>query len=139
EPPWGKVAARPRAMLVAALGPAGREAELATAGPSCPSEGVELARGARPEELVLARAMGGAWLDDYVREWRGVTLEVDGSDLISAGVPEGPAVGRGLDEALKQKLDGKMDGRDDELRVALEAAEERGTRNEEQEDDDGVA
>jgi tRNA nucleotidyltransferase (CCA-adding enzyme) len=139
QPPWSEVAARPRAMLVAALGPIGREAELAAAGPSRPSEGVELAGGARPEELVLARAMGGVWLDDYVREWRGVTLEIDGADLLSAGVPEGPAVGRALGEALKQKLDGKIDGRDEELRAALDAAEERGTRNEDPEDDDGVA
>jgi tRNA nucleotidyltransferase (CCA-adding enzyme) len=139
QPPWSEVAARPRAMLVAALGPVGREAELAAAGPSRPSEGVELARDARPEELVLARAMGGAWLDDYVRGWRGMTLEIDGSDLISAGVPEGPAVGRGLDEALRRKLDGEISGRDEELRVALEAAGERGTGNGEPEDDDGVA
>jgi tRNA nucleotidyltransferase (CCA-adding enzyme) len=139
QSPWDEVAARPRAMLVAALGPPGREAELAVAAPSRPSEAVELARDARPEELVLARAMGGAWLDDYVREWREVTLEIDGSDLTSAGVPEGPAVGRGLGKALRRKLDGEISGRDEELRVALEAAEERGTRNGEPEDDDGVA
>jgi hypothetical protein len=126
-------------MLVAALGPVGREAELAAAVPSRPSEAVELARDARPEELVLARAMGGAWLDDYVREWREVTLEIDGSDLTSAGVPEGPAVGRGLGKALRRKLDGEISGRDEELRVALEAAEERGTRNGDPEDDNGVA
>jgi tRNA nucleotidyltransferase (CCA-adding enzyme) len=122
QPSWSEVAARPRAMLVAALGPVGREAELAAAGPTRPSEGVELARDARPEELVLARAMGGAWLDDYVREWRGVALEVDGSDLLSAGVPEGPAVGRGLDEALRRKLDGEISGREQELEVAMRAA-----------------
>jgi hypothetical protein len=68
-----------------------------------------------------------------------VTLEIDGSDLISAGVPEGPAVGRGLDEALRRKLDREISGRDEELRVALEAAGERGTRNEDPEDGDGVA
>jgi tRNA nucleotidyltransferase (CCA-adding enzyme) len=122
QPPWSEVAARPRAMLVAALGPVGREAELAAARPQRPSEGVELARGARPEELVLARAMGGEWLDDYVREWRGVTLEIDGSDLIAAGIPEGPKVGQGLHEALKRKLDGEIEGRDAELEAALAAA-----------------
>ncbi|MGH2980818.1 MAG: hypothetical protein ACRDKV_02085 [Solirubrobacterales bacterium] len=131
KPPWREVAARPRAMLVAALGPAGREAELAAAHPTRPSEAVELARGARPEELVLARAMGGEWLDEYLREWRGVVLEIDGSELIAAGVPEGPAVGRGLREALRRKLDGEISGRAEELKVAIEAAaEERGTRNE---------
>jgi tRNA nucleotidyltransferase (CCA-adding enzyme) len=139
RPPWSEIAARPRAMLVAALGPVGREAELAAAAPSRPSEAVELARDARPEELVLARAMGGAWLDDYVREWRGVTLEIDGSDLVAAGVPEGPAIGRGLEEALRRKLDGEISGRDDEMRVALEAAEESGPGTGDPEDDDGVA
>jgi tRNA nucleotidyltransferase (CCA-adding enzyme) len=123
QPPWSEVAARPRAMLVAALGPIGREAELAEARPQNPSEGVELARGARPEELLLARAMGGEWLDDYVREWRGVTLEIDGADLIAAGVPEGPAVGRGLQAALRAKLDGEASGSDQELRVAIDAAQ----------------
>jgi tRNA nucleotidyltransferase (CCA-adding enzyme) len=132
-PPWSEIAARPRAMLAAALGPAGREAELAAAQPPRPSAGVELARGARPEELALARAMGGAWLDDYVREWRGVMLEIDGSDLIAAGVPEGPAVGRGLAAALRRKLDGEIAGREQELEAAVEAARGGG------EDDDGVA
>ncbi len=138
-PPWSEIAARPRAMLVAALGPVGREAELAAAAPSRPSEGVELARGARPEELLLARAMGGEWLDDYVRDWRGVTLEIDGDDLIEAGVPEGPAVGLALRAALRQKLDGEIDGRDEELRAALDAAKEQGTRNKNPEDGNGVA
>ena len=50
------------------------------------------------------------------------TLEIDGSALIAAGVPEGPAVGRGLQEALRRKLDDKLDGRDEELAVALEVA-----------------
>jgi hypothetical protein len=83
--------------------------------------------------------MGGAWLDDYVREWRGVTLEIDGSDLISAGVPEGPAVGHGLDETLRRKLDDEISGRDEELQAAMDAVEERGTGNGAPEDDDGVA
>ncbi len=121
-PPWSEVALRGRVMLVAALGPTGREADLAAANPSRPSEGVELARGARPEELVLGRALGAAWLDDYVRDWRSVSLEIDGTDLIAAGVLEGPALGRGLNEALRRKLDGEVKGREAELRAALDAA-----------------
>jgi tRNA nucleotidyltransferase (CCA-adding enzyme) len=123
QPPWDEVAERPPAVLRAALGPPGREAALAAARPSRPSEAVSLARDAQPEELVLARAMGAGWLDDYVRNWRMVTLEIDGSDLIAAGVPEGPAVGWGLREALRRKLDGEVAGRAEELRVALEEAE----------------
>jgi tRNA nucleotidyltransferase (CCA-adding enzyme) len=55
-------------------------------------------------------------------EWRDVALEIDGEDLIAAGVPEGPAVGRGLKEALRLKLDDRLGGRDEELEAALEAA-----------------
>jgi tRNA nucleotidyltransferase (CCA-adding enzyme) len=124
--PWDEIAARPRTMFVAAVGPPGREAELAAARPARPSEAVQLADGARPEELVLARAMGAEWLEDYVREWRHVDLEVDGSDLIEAGVPEGPQVGRGLEEALRRKLDGEIAGREEELEAALRAARGEG-------------
>ena len=57
---------------------------------------------------MLARALGAEWLDAYLLEWRGVSLEIDGAELIDAGVPEGPAVGRGLAEALRMKLDGEL-------------------------------
>jgi tRNA nucleotidyltransferase (CCA-adding enzyme) len=113
---------RARALLAAALGPAGNERELATARPRRPSEAVELARGHDPVELVLARALGAEWLDDYLRKWRSLTLEIDGADLIAAGVPQGPALGRGLAAALRAKLDGEIDGRDQELSTALAAA-----------------
>lgn len=128
-PPWEGLTPRDRAVLSAALGPAGHEEELAAARPGRPSQAVEIARGRSPAELALARALGAEWLDRYLREWRGVELEIDGEDLIAAGVPEGPALGRGLEEALRRKLDGEIDGREQELETALEAA--RGT--------DGVA
>ena len=53
---------------------------------------------------------------------RGVRLEITGADLLAAGVPEGPAVGRGLEAALRRKLDGLVAGRDGELEAAVEAA-----------------
>jgi tRNA nucleotidyltransferase (CCA-adding enzyme) len=121
-PPWSDLAARDRAVLAAALGPAGGEVELATAKPERPSKAVELARGHDPVELALARTMGAQWLDRYVAEWRSVALEIDGEDLIAAGVPQGPALGRGLREALRRKLDGEIAGRELELEVALKAA-----------------
>ncbi len=121
-PPWDEVAPRPQALLKAACGPAGGEGGLAAARPALPSQAVALARGRDPVELVLARALGAAWLDDYVRSWRSVTLEIDGADLIAAGVPQGPALGRGLDAALRAKLDGEADGREQELAVALKAS-----------------
>ena len=74
-------------------------------------------------ELALARTMGAEWLDNYVTEWRNVALEITGADLRDAGVPEGPALGRGLAAALQQKLDGEVSGRDAELAAALAAAQ----------------
>jgi tRNA nucleotidyltransferase (CCA-adding enzyme) len=124
-PPWAErlvPAERARALLAAALGPAGRERELAAARPQRPSQAVELARGHDPVELVLARALGAEWLDEYLEEWSAVTLVIDGADLIAAGVPQGPALGRGLAAALRAKLDGEISSRDQELATALAAA-----------------
>jgi tRNA nucleotidyltransferase (CCA-adding enzyme) len=121
--PWGELAPRAQALLAAAIGPEGGERELAEAAPERPSQGVELARRRDPIELVLARALGADWLDRYVGEWRQVRLEIDGADLIAAGIPEGPALGEGLKAALRAKLDGEVDSRNEELAVALEAAQ----------------
>jgi tRNA nucleotidyltransferase (CCA-adding enzyme) len=135
-PPWSEEADRAEAILAAALGPApgtdragdaetsasavaGHEA-LAAARPARPSEGVRLARGHDPIELVLARAAGATWLDDWLA-WREVTLDITGADLTAAGL-SGPAVGQVLQAALIAKLDGEAPTRADELRVALAAA-----------------
>jgi tRNA nucleotidyltransferase (CCA-adding enzyme) len=75
-----------------------------------------------PEVLAMARAAGAGWLDEYVKRLRHVELEIDGYDLIAAGAPEGPAIGRGLNAALQAKLDGEISSPEDELRVALAAA-----------------
>ncbi|HEY6549933.1 MAG TPA: hypothetical protein VIY71_01900 [Solirubrobacterales bacterium] len=120
--PWAEFAPRERALLTAALGPSGGEEALAEARPERPSEAVALAAGRDPVELVLARALGAEWLDRYLAEWLDVALEIDGEALLAAGIPQGPAIGRGLDEALRRKLDGEIAGRDQELSVALEAA-----------------
>jgi tRNA nucleotidyltransferase (CCA-adding enzyme) len=94
--------------------------------PDRPSVGFDLARRRPPFELVLARALGAEWLDRYLSEWSRVELEIDGGDLIAAGIPEGTAIGRGLGQALKRKLDGEISGREAELEAALAAA--RGER-----------
>ena len=70
----------------------------------------------------MARIAGAEWLDEWAREWRNVALEIDGDDLMEAGVAQGPAVGRGLEAALAARLDGEISTRDEELRVALAAA-----------------
>src|SRR6201996_1647398 len=135
-PPWSEEADRAEAILAAALGPApdadrAGEAEasaskapaheaLAAARPSRPSEGVRLARGHDPIELVLARAAGATWLDDWLA-WREVALDITGADLTAAGL-SGAAVGQALQAALTAKLDGEAPTRADDLRVALAAA-----------------
>jgi len=110
------------AIAAAALDAPALALELAAA--ERPSEIAAAARGLPDAGVALAGALGaeGAarrWLEDL----RDVRLEIGGSDLIAAGVPEGPAIGRGLDAALRAKLDGEAYGRDDELRAALSARE----------------
>jgi tRNA nucleotidyltransferase (CCA-adding enzyme) len=129
EEAWRALAPRDRVLLTAALGPPRGEQALAEAKPDRPSQAVALAASSDGTELVLARALGAEWLDRYLSEWSQVSLEIDGSDLIRAGLSQGPALGRGLEEALRRKLDGEIAGRAEELAVALEVAR----------DDDGVA
>jgi tRNA nucleotidyltransferase (CCA-adding enzyme) len=121
-PPWEGFAPQGDAILAAALGPTQRAERLAGVRPVRPSEAVGAAGECDPVDLVLARAIGAEWLNRYLLEWRDVSLEIDGADLIAAGVPEGPAVGRGLAAALREKLDGGAAGRGPELEVALAAA-----------------
>jgi tRNA nucleotidyltransferase (CCA-adding enzyme) len=117
SPPWGDEVDRAEAILAAALGPEAGEEALASAHPSRPSEGVALARGHDPIELVLARAAGATWLDEWLT-WRKVSLDISGADLTAAGL-QGPAIGRALSAALAAKLDGEAETRADELRIAL--------------------
>jgi tRNA nucleotidyltransferase (CCA-adding enzyme) len=119
---WAEFVPREEAMLAAALGPPGGEELLASMWPPRPGEGVEVAGGRDPVELILARAMGADWIEQYLTAWRRVELEIGGDDLIAAGVPQGPAVGRGLRAARRRKLEGEIAGREAELEAALEAA-----------------
>jgi tRNA nucleotidyltransferase (CCA-adding enzyme) len=121
-PLWELRAERNRAVHAAAAEAPGGEADLTAANPSRPSEAVALVTAYSAVEMVLARAAGALWLDEYLERWSEVRLEIDGGDLIAAGVVEGPAVGRGLAEAKRRKLDGEVEGRDEELVVALAAA-----------------
>jgi tRNA nucleotidyltransferase (CCA-adding enzyme) len=123
-PLWQLQAERNLAVHAAATEAPGGAEELAAARPSRPSEAVALALAYSAVEMVLARASGAEWLDDYLERWSEVGLEIDGDDLIAAGVSEGPAVGRGLAEAKRRKLDGEISGREQELEAALDAARE---------------
>jgi tRNA nucleotidyltransferase (CCA-adding enzyme) len=62
---------------------------------------------------------------EWLAELRRVRLQIGGEDLIAAGVPEGPEIGRRLHAALLRKLDGELAdaGREAELAAALEAAQ----------------
>jgi tRNA nucleotidyltransferase (CCA-adding enzyme) len=105
-----------------------------------PSLVKEMALAARPSELyealfahtLEAVALGGALGDEgagdgggEAEQWfdrlRHVRLAIGGDDLIAAGIPAGPQIGRRLAAALARKLDGELpDGRDAELSAALE-------------------
>lgn len=119
---WRGLVVRTDAVLAARRQPTPYLLELAALEPTSPSEAVEAARGFTAIELILARALGATWVDHYLDEWRHLRLEISGADLLDAGVPHGPAIGRGLAAALDAKLDGIVGDREEELRVALEAA-----------------
>ena len=120
--PWADWANRELAVMLAIVRPLPQIRELAAATPERASEAVKLAVPWDPSQLLVARALGADWLDRYAEEWRHVHLEIGGEDLIEAGVPEGPAIGHGLEAALSGKLDGELSGRDKELEIALAAA-----------------
>jgi tRNA nucleotidyltransferase (CCA-adding enzyme) len=77
------------------------------------------------EAVALAGALGGPQARDNAARWlsdlRHVRLEITGTDLLAAGLSEGPEVGRRLARALDMKLDGELQGgREAELQAALE-------------------
>jgi hypothetical protein len=82
-------------------------------------------RSREPSSATSSSASGNAARSGSVRVVGGAVappaLEIRGDDLVAAGVPEGPAIGRGLEAALRRKLDGEIAGRDEELEAALEA------------------
>jgi len=93
-----------------------------------PSELRGLLAGRPVEAIAIAGALGGrrspeiarrvsTWLSDL----REVKLEINGADLLAAGMSEGPEIGRRLERVLDLKLDGELaPGREQELRAALE-------------------
>jgi tRNA nucleotidyltransferase (CCA-adding enzyme) len=113
----GFPAAERDAVLAAARG---RELAAALRAATRPSEVAALARRRPPEALAVAAALGAG---EPVRRWedelRHVGLEIDGQDLMAAGL-SGPAVGAGLQAALAAALDGAATDREGQLRAALE-------------------
>jgi tRNA nucleotidyltransferase (CCA-adding enzyme) len=121
-PPWSDWVDGELAVMLAIVRPLPQIRELAAATPERPSEAAQLASTWDPAQLLVARALGAEWLDRYAADWRHVTLEITGEDLLAEGIAEGPAIGRGLEAALSGKLDGEISGREEELRIALAVA-----------------
>jgi tRNA nucleotidyltransferase (CCA-adding enzyme) len=80
----------------------------------------EIARAARGAPVEAVALAGGENARRWLDELRHVRLEIDGHDLLAAGVPEGPEIGARLARALDRKLEGEVSGRDQELAAALE-------------------
>jgi tRNA nucleotidyltransferase (CCA-adding enzyme) len=114
--------AEDRDAIVASAGRA-KELARALAVAQAPSEIAAAATDAPAELVALAGALGP---ERQARQWlealRHVRLSINGRDLLAAGVPEGPAIGRGLRAALAAKLDQRARGREQELAEALSAA-----------------
>jgi tRNA nucleotidyltransferase (CCA-adding enzyme) len=89
---------------------------------------IAAAVGRAPAELVALAGARGA--EPQARRWleelRHVRLEIDGQDLLDAGMQPGPEVGAGLARALGAKLDGRGSGREAELAEALRTPGETG-------------
>jgi tRNA nucleotidyltransferase (CCA-adding enzyme) len=80
------------------------------------AEVARAARGAPVEAVALA---GGENARRWLAELRNVRLDINGDDLLAAGIPEGPEIGARLQRALDRKLDGEIAGREQELSAAL--------------------
>jgi tRNA nucleotidyltransferase (CCA-adding enzyme) len=105
--------------LAGALVTARRPSELRALMAARPVEACTIAGALAARRDPQAGALARSWLEQL----RHVTLQIDGEDLIAAGLPAGPEIGRRLRRALDSKLDGEVDGRrEEELRVALEEA-----------------
>ncbi|HSZ69402.1 MAG TPA: hypothetical protein VK756_03485 [Solirubrobacteraceae bacterium] len=99
--------------LIDELPGAVRASQLREVAVRVPPEGVALAGALSVPAATPARR----WLC----ELRHVRLSIGGKDLLAAGVPEGPELGRRLERALRMRLDGALaDGPEAELAVALE-------------------
>jgi tRNA nucleotidyltransferase/poly(A) polymerase len=91
-----------------------------------PHRAVEALEELRGEELLLLLAEGDeevrAWVRRILTELRRLELKVRGADLMAAGVPQGPQIGRALEATRRARLDGLIEeGREAELEFALGA------------------
>jgi tRNA nucleotidyltransferase (CCA-adding enzyme) len=80
----------------------------------------EVARAARGAPLEAVALAGGENARRWLDELRAVRLEINGDDLLAAGIPEGPEIGARLQRTLDRKLDGELAGHEQELAAALD-------------------
>jgi tRNA nucleotidyltransferase (CCA-adding enzyme) len=125
------VAAATRAPeLARRLGAPAQPSEIAVAVGSGPPELVALAGALGAEAHAPGAGAGAPRAEAAARRWldelRHVRLEINGDDLLAAGMEPGPGVGAGLAAARAAKLDGRADGREAELAAALNGAEDGG-------------
>jgi hypothetical protein len=67
-------------------------------------------------------------LERYLGDWASARADIDGADLLAAGIVPGPAVSSGLRAALRAKLDGRAKRREEQLEWALRAARRESSR-----------
>ncbi len=79
-----------------------------------------------PEESLLAcQVLMGSLrakkrIDNYLKVYKNIRLQLTGKDLLNLGIPEGRLLGSALKELHRQKLDGKIKTRSAEIRLARE-------------------
>ncbi len=106
------------ASLVEQLGLSMRPSQLHAQLRSQPLEALALAGALAPVDSPASSAAA-----DWLERIRHVRLTITGDDLLAAGVPSGPELGRRLQASLWRKLDGELDeGPQAELDAALEAS-----------------
>lgn len=92
---------------------------------------LELLESAAVEGLALAAAIGDVrWgprsytrtvVEDWLSKHRHIRLQITGEDLIAAGLPEGPEIGRRLERVFAMRMTGQIDeDRAAELCAALD-------------------
>ncbi len=91
---------------------------------SRPSEVDRILRAAPPATQAGALAAGADVVERWWERDRDRRADVDGSDLVAAGIAPGPAIGRALAAVRAAVLDGAIENRESQLQLALRVARE---------------
>lgn len=95
-------------------------------GPMRMSQVDDVLRSVPPPVTVAARAFGAEHVDAWWQATARLDLAVTGNDLIQAGIPAGPQLGRGLAWLRGQVLDGAAPAtREDQLAAVVDYIQER--------------